>query len=79
MDENDQLTLNAWPGGESSPLCVDWVIRHQAVEDIRRAVAWQAAGQHLGILDEVMPTVTDGVLIIKGEWDRIYKEERENT
>ena len=75
LDESLQPAFQAWPGGPSSPHCIDWLCRGSWAQDVLRSVQWVNAGQSLGPLDSLPLSLVDAVLTVRAEWDTIRGEE----
>lgn len=63
--------IYGWTGGELVPLCIEWAARSEWVVAVMRAVAWTNAGQAVGALDSLPPSLADAVLTVKAEWQAV--------
>lgn len=75
LDESLRPAFSAWPGGPSSPHCIDWLCRGSWAGQVFRSVQWVNAGQQLGPLDSLPLSLVDAVLTVRAEWDTIRAEE----
>jgi hypothetical protein len=74
LDEDCKPAFSAWPGGPTSPVCVDWAARDPWVSYALQAARWSNAGQAIGALDDLPAALVDAVLTVRAEWDAVEAE-----
>lgn len=63
--------LPLWPGGERSTFCGSWAARSRFLSDAMDAMRWTIAGQQVGPLDTLPPSMAGAVIVARLEWDTI--------
>lgn len=66
--------LALWPGGERAPFCGAWSARSSFLADSMHASRWVAAGQTVGALDSLPPSMAEAVMVAREEWQAISNE-----
>lgn len=66
--------LRLWPAGEMGAFCGSWAARSQFLGDAMQASRWVAAGQQLGALDTLPPSMAGAVMVAREEWQAIRNE-----
>lgn len=66
--------LALWPGGERSTFCGSWAARSPFLADAMHASRWVAAGQTVGALDTLPPSMSEAVMVAREEWQAISNE-----
>ena len=66
--------LALWPAGERGSFCGSWAARSQFLADAMHASRWVAAGQMVGALDSLPPSMSEAVMVAREEWGAISNE-----
>ena len=66
--------LPLWPGGERGTFCGSWAARSRFLADAMHATRWVTAGQSVGALDALPPSMSEAVMTAREEWEAIRAE-----